>query len=281
MTTFAAELSREFTVISFDSLGFGYSEKPPLSYNQYLWRDQVVDFIRKECTERGVNKVTLMGNSIGGFTVASVAAILAVPSTEEDINHMKIECNGLVLMNSAGKIIVDGGLTDTPFLELFKPYGGPPSEFLRVFGKVVFTLLQPNIERMLVWLYPSNPEVARLGLAGTILRDSQDPGASDVIAAGGKLPTPRPMNDIFREYTGPILIAQGSLDPLNDAPTRAKQFENIRKGITVDLLPLGHCPMDENPKLVADSVIKWGLKEGVLGEVFVADSDTADLTVAV
>lgn len=37
-TSFAAELSRIYTVISFDSLGFGYSEKPPLSYNQYLWR---------------------------------------------------------------------------------------------------------------------------------------------------------------------------------------------------------------------------------------------------
>jgi pimeloyl-ACP methyl ester carboxylesterase len=102
-----------------------------------------------------------------------------------------------------------------------------------------------------------------------------------VIAAGGKLPTPRPMNDIFREYTGPILIAQGSLDPLNDAPTRAKQFQDIRKGITVDLLPLGHCPMDENPKLVADSVIKWALKEGVLGKVSVTDSVTVDLTVAI
>ena len=37
-TAFAEELSTDFTVLSFDSLGFGYSEKPPLSYNQYLWR---------------------------------------------------------------------------------------------------------------------------------------------------------------------------------------------------------------------------------------------------
>ena len=37
-TGFAEDLSGDFTVLSFDSLGFGYSEKPPLSYNQYLWR---------------------------------------------------------------------------------------------------------------------------------------------------------------------------------------------------------------------------------------------------
>ena len=98
---------------------------------------------------------------------------------------------------------------------------------------------------MLVWLYPKNSSMVKLGLAGGILRDSQDPGASDVIAAGGKLPTPKPMNDLFREYKGPVLIAQGALDPLNNAPGRAQSFENIRQGVTVDLTPSGHCPMDE------------------------------------
>jgi pimeloyl-ACP methyl ester carboxylesterase len=59
------------------------------------------------------------------------------------------------------------------------------------------------------------------------------------------------MNDLFREYTGPVLIAQGALDPLNDAKSRAKIFADIRTGITVDLMPLGHCPMDENPAMVS------------------------------
>jgi hypothetical protein len=54
-----------------------------------------------------------------------------------------------------------------------------------------------------------------------------------------------------REYSGPVLIAQGALDPLNDAPTRAGIFKGIREGVTVDLLPLGHCPMDEDPKMVS------------------------------
>jgi pimeloyl-ACP methyl ester carboxylesterase len=31
-----------FDVLAVDSIGFGYSEKPPLSYNQYLWTDQVL-----------------------------------------------------------------------------------------------------------------------------------------------------------------------------------------------------------------------------------------------
>ena len=47
------------------------------------------------------------------------------------------------------------------------------------------------------------------------------------------------------------MIAQGALDPLNDAPGRTQSFENIRHGVTVNLMPLGHCPMDENPKMVS------------------------------
>ena len=29
------------------------------------------------------------------------------------------------------------------------------------------------------------------------------------------------MNDLLAQYTGPVLIAQGALDPLNDAKDRA------------------------------------------------------------
>lgn len=188
-----------------------------------------------------------MGNSIGGFTVASVAAALSLLN-EKGIT--KVQCDGLVLMNSAGNIR-GPGLATTPFQDLFPVYKGPQSEALRAFGVVMFSLLQPRIEQMLVWLYPTNSSMVKLGLAGGILRDSQDPGASDVIAAGGKLPTPKPMNDLFREYGGPVLIAQGALDPLNDAKARAASFENIRERVTVDLMPLGHCPMDEDPKMVS------------------------------
>jgi pimeloyl-ACP methyl ester carboxylesterase len=59
----------------------------------------VVDFILRECEERGETNVVLMGNSIGGFTVASVAAALAVLHQE---GKTAVQCNGLVLMNSAG-----------------------------------------------------------------------------------------------------------------------------------------------------------------------------------
>ncbi len=88
-------------------------------------------------------------------------------------------------------------------------------------------------------------------------RDSEDPGAADVIAAGGKLPPSRTMNDLLSIYQGPVLVCQGVLDPLNNATRRAEQFLTIRTGITADLLQLGHCPMDENAHLVASSIRRW------------------------
>ena len=59
------------------------------------------------------------------------------------------------------------------------------------------------------------------------------------------------MNALFECFKGPILIAQGALDPLNDAVDRAKKFGSIREGVTVSLMNLGHCPMDEDPSQCA------------------------------
>ena len=77
------------------------------------------------------------------------------------------------------------------------------------------------------------------------------------MASGAKLPAPISMNALLRCYKGPVLVAQGVLDPLNDALTRAQQLGNIREGINVELMQLGHCPMDEDPKQCAEAVLKW------------------------
>jgi len=58
------------------------------------------------------------------------------------------------------------------------------------------------------------------------------------------------MNDLLQLYSGPVLVAQGALDPLNDAVGRAATFGAMREGVQVSLLQLGHCPMDEGPREV-------------------------------
>lgn len=250
---------RGHTSFAVDSLGFGSAEKAPLSFNQYTWRDHALEHIEQLTIGDGAargKKIVLVGNSIGGFCAASSAAVL------------RDKCHALVLLNSAGRLLEeDPNPKDSGFERSFEPadaeflfakYKGPKPYVLSLFGKLIFLLLQPNIRRTTEWLYPINPQhVAASNLAPNILRDSQDPGASEVIAAGGKLPTPRSMDGLFRDFGGRVLVAQGAKDPLNDSPTRAAIFGRISEQVTVDLLDLGHCPHDEGAELVADSMLQW------------------------
>lgn len=240
----AKELSTDFNCISIDSLGFGFSEKPSISYNQYLWRDQF-DAILQSIRMMSNQPIILVGNSIGGFTAASLAS------------KYSSVVDGLVLMNSAGLLLSPEEYLQRNGQQQFPLYKGPSSQISQLIGKVIFSLLQPNIKKTCEWLYPTNKLQGSQSLAPSVLRDSLDLGASDVIASGAKLPPPQPMNSLFEQFKGPILISQGKLDPLNDAEKRARQFEVIRSNISVDLLELGHCPFDENPGNVANSIRKW------------------------
>ena len=96
--------------------------------------------------------------------------------------------------------------------------------------------------------------------------------------AGAKLPAPRTANELLgadfgsvlqhpdrndeevvREscWTGPVLIAQGVLDPLNDAADRLQRYQGLRAGIQGDAIAAGHCPHDELPTEVAQSMARW------------------------
>ena len=71
----------------------------------------------------------------------------------------------------------------------------------------------------------------------------------------------RQRNVLLEEYTGPVLVCQGAFDPLNDAPSRAAKFAAIRSGVELDMLPLGHCPHDEDGPAVAHSICAWWAKQ--------------------
>jgi hypothetical protein len=78
------ELGPSHRVYAIDLLGFGHSEKPYVTYSQYMWESVVRDF----SLEVVRTPLFLAGNSIGGYTALSAAA------------HLKSYCLGLVLCNS-------------------------------------------------------------------------------------------------------------------------------------------------------------------------------------
>jgi pimeloyl-ACP methyl ester carboxylesterase len=105
--------------------------------------------------------------------------------------------------------------------------------------------------------------------------------------SGSKLPPPRTANELLGAdfgsaknrgyissfqskveegtFDGPVLVAQGLLDPLNDAKGRAEMFGKLRAGIKVDPINGGHCPHDELPSDIAKSILSW-LESDVLQE---------------
>lgn len=111
-------------------------------------------------------------------------------------------------------------------------------------------------------------------LCSGILRDSLDPGAINVMVSGSRLPPPRTANELLgadygsakskqslqvqqKSFDGPVLVAQGVLDPLNDAKTRADLLGNLREGIVVSRMDGGHCPHDELPETTAKFIASW------------------------
>ena len=146
----------------------------------------------------------------------------------------------------------------------------PPRDIAKYGGNGLLAYLRPRIQSICTNLYPTNPAAVDNNLCDGILRDSLDPGAINVMISGSKLPPPRTANELLgadfgsstsknkissssssspqvvreRTFDGPVLVAQGILDPLNDAKGRADMLDDLRMGITVSRMDAGHCPHD-------------------------------------
>jgi pimeloyl-ACP methyl ester carboxylesterase len=223
-------------------------------------------------------------------------------------------CTGLVLMNSAGPIftrqemdeVVQDESTTTAnslqkcsmaqitAMDALPACSPPPRPVMRAIGNGLLAYLRPSVQSICKNLYPTNPAAVDDVLCQGILRDSLDPGAIYVMMAGAKLPMPRSANELlnadFRPgktlsssssaiaestFDGPVLVAQGILDPLSDCNDRMKRFGALRKGIDMDPIDAGHCPHDELPDQVAGSISKWMLATKVQRRAFIKTSTTA------
>ena len=91
------------SIMAPDLIGFGHSEKPPLTYTQYLWESYSTDFVKE--IGKDWERFVVGGNSIGGYTSMGVAADDAVVSGLSASGAPgSNKCTGVVLMNSAGQI---------------------------------------------------------------------------------------------------------------------------------------------------------------------------------
>lgn len=164
---------------------------------------------------------------------------------------------GLVLLNTAGKI--DPGYVHSPD-DKCEP-ARPARALVDVVSQLLFLYLQLGIQSTLRRLYPTNPDRADKWLADEIERASSDPGAlGGVFKAGAYLPRPVPLNYLVDALGKPTLVLQGALDPLNDAPGRARDLARCCPNVEVVMLQAGHCPHDEVPDEVNDHLAAFATR---------------------
>ncbi|KAL7538957.1 hypothetical protein ACHAXR_012494 [Thalassiosira sp. AJA248-18] len=221
-------------IFAVDLLGFGHSEKPGLSYTQYLWEAQLVDFA-VEVME--AVPLVMVGNSIGGGISAGAAASLG-----KDI------CKGLVLS-------LKGNPNEAPYTPV--PVVGKNA--LDLFGKGIIQLIYPQIEKRLSLIYANQLENADQAAIYAIQQSANHPGSANVIGSGQKLAPNRPLNEVLVEVA--VLVVMGLNDQVSSpqvAQSRVELFSKLHPAVVVDAVAdAGHCPHDEKPDLVAGSIVKW------------------------
>lgn len=255
------QLARQYHVYAFDLLGFGLSSKPVQNYPIETWRDQASDFIRQVIGK----PTTVCGNSLGGFTALYVAS---------DSQAMPL-VNGCILLNSAGPFRNKTGfhwIKSSPSTTHLKHIIRITTPILRTisdtFQRLVvqlsflYTKRPSQIERVLKSVYPVHPHMVDSNLVDSIRLPSEDPNASEVffrvVAKAG-----RPsifLDDLLQKLRVPLLLCWGEKDPWMTS-SKADRIQSIYPPARRVSVNAGHCPHDEDPKVVNHAIQTFIRKE--------------------
>lgn len=215
-------------------LGFGRSEKPNILYSEPMWaellRDFIVDVVREPAH--------LVGNSIGGYFVASAAAFW--PSLAKS----------LVLVNTAGS--VGSNYVAMPLKEPRLSSG-----FAWIGSRLLLIYLRLRASDILKKCYPTNPERVDDWLITEMLRASYDPGVNVVLECVFNFKLLVPLNYLLEWFGGKVLFIQGVRDPLSKSKERLSMIREYCTLATVKELDAGHCPHDECPEEVNRLLRQW------------------------
>ena len=242
-------LAKKYKVYAVDLLGFGSSEKPIIEYSMEIWDEQIRDFL----IEFVQKPVVIIGNSVG-----SLASLMASAEAPELVR-------GVVLLNCAGGMNNKQAIDDWR-IKLVMP----------LFLLIDFLLKQPRIARrlfdnvreketlrkILLGIYPSNPEAVDEDLVDMLHYPSCDVGALETfVSCITGPPGPRP-ETLIPKIKSPVLIIWGDSDSFtpSDGPV-GKYFRSLpssRSQTEFYHLPnVGHAPQDEAPELVLEHLSPW------------------------
>ncbi|WP_204139887.1 alpha/beta fold hydrolase [Halomicronema sp. CCY15110] len=236
-----------YQVHAIDLLGFGASDKPPLTYTLELWEALLQDYWREHINRPAV----FVGNSIGGLMTLMMLA------------HAPEMAQAGVLLNCAG------GLNHRPE-ELNLPLRVVMGTFSKVvnsnlLGPLVFNEVRRKfrIRGSLQQVY-GNREAITDELVEILYRPSCDPGAQKVFASIlAAPPGPRP-EELLPQIQQPLLVLWGEDDPWT--PIKGADIYRELSAVNEESSPTvtfhaiantGHCPHDERPEVVNPLILDW------------------------
>jgi len=223
-----------------------------IAFGEPTWLEQVARFLQEVVVEKDVY---LLGNSLGGYLAAKVAAL----DVGRQGNSSRIR--GLILANA------------TPFWgwtrEGFAPWDGrlPAPFWVKPLATLWFAALRANIGPMLRLVYaaPENEDVSvdLLALAHRIEDSSAHPmGASafaSILFAPQQSPSFGDALDSLAEHRLPMLLLYGNDDPwiVPWWAERAAQRIAAAGGEYYAMSPAGHCPHHEAPAAFNHMLLRW------------------------
>jgi len=244
-------------------LGYGWSPRVVVRYTGEVWAEQINAFLHAVVKKPAV----LAGNSVGAF-----ASLLSAALNPE-------RCTGLVLLNAAGRFEERQPDAEPArksagdeIAEAAESSEGPVQWVLQTITRAIagwaFYSTKVRIQPILEWVYVNSSQVDD-ELVTSIRTPADHPDALDtfgqVIQAGRRtnISVFEALDRLPRQM--PLLLLWGMQDPWM-RPERAEAIlaECDERGLVckyVEIQDAGHCPQDDKPDVVNESLIEW------LGEI--------------
>ncbi|MBR8830583.1 MAG: hypothetical protein N5P05_003887 [Chroococcopsis gigantea SAG 12.99] len=236
-----------YQVYALDLLGFGDADKPTLNYTVELWLEQIKDF----CSQHIGRPTVLVGNSIGGLLTMMVMA-----------EYPEV-CAGGVLINCAG------GLNHRPD-ELNFPLRLVMGAFTNlvsspITGKFIFNQIRQKhrIKKTLTQVYCDRTAITD-ELVDILYNPSCHPNAPAVFASVLTAPPGPIPGQLLPRISQPLLILWGEKDPWTPITGADIYKERVKSDSSTQFHPIagaGHCPHDENPRIVNELILDWLTKQ--------------------
>lgn len=239
-----AVIGEHHTVYALDMLGFGASEKAPVSYKVDLWVEQVYEFWRTFIRQ----PVVLIGNSIG--SLVSLAAAAKYPDMVQ----------GVVMMSLPDPSLEEEAIPDflRPVVAAIKSLVASPPVLKTLFR----VLRRPSMVRRWAGLAYANRDAVTDELVDILVGPAQDRGSARAFSAILKAMTSPQFSPSVKVVLAtlkiPMLLIWGQQDRMVPPPAFARQVaENNPNLQLLSLDNAGHCPHDECPEQVNQVILDW------------------------